>query len=122
MKHLLGIDDLSPTDITMILDRAQHYADGLESDDWDRQRLNGRLILHLFFENSTRTLTSFEVAAKRLGADVINWNKETSSLKKGESFMDTIDTLNAMRPDAVVLRHSEYGAPQYVANAWIAPL
>lgn len=116
MKHLLGICDLSAQEIKTILDHAQMYADGLSSGDYDAQKHKGKIILHLFFENSTRTLTSFEMAAKRLGAEVINWNRETSSLKKGESFMDTIDTLNAMRPDTIVLRHSEYGAPNYIAK------
>jgi aspartate carbamoyltransferase catalytic subunit len=69
----------------------------------------------MFFEASTRTLTSFDIAAKRLGADVVTWNPDTSSLSKGESFVDTIDTLNAMKPDAVIIRHSEYGAPGFVA-------
>ena len=122
MEHLLGIDHLSATDIQTYLTRAQHYADGLEKGEWDRERLKGKIILNLFFENSTRTLTSFEMAAKRLGADVINWNMATSSLNKGESFSDTIDTLNMMYPDAVVLRHSEYGAPQYVAKRIDCPV
>ena len=122
MKHLLGIDELSPEEITAILDKAQGYADALERGDWDKERLKHKVILNLFFENSTRTLTSFELASKRLGADVINWNMETSSLKKGETFQDTINTLNAMRPDAIVLRHSEYGAPQWVAKRMDCPV
>lgn len=79
-------------------------------------------MLILFFENSTRTLTSFDFAAKRLGAHVVNWNPETSSLKKGESFMDTIRTFNAMQPDAIIIRHSEYGAPKYVAGRVDCPV
>lgn len=122
MKHLLGICDLKTKDIEKILNHANYYADALQSGDWNHDKLKGKIILHLFFENSTRTLTSFEMAAKRLGADVINWNKETSSLKKGESFMDTIDTLNAMKPDAVVIRHSDYGAPDYVAKRMDCPV
>lgn len=122
MKHLLGICDLNAKQIGKILDHAQGYADALTTGDYDQDKLKGKIILHLFFENSTRTLTSFEMAAKRLGADVINWNRETSSLKKGESFMDTIDTLNAMKPDAVVIRHSEYGAPDYVAKRMDCPV
>lgn len=122
MKHLLGIDELSTKDIQNILEKAQYYSDALKSGDWDKDKLAGKIILHLFFENSTRTLTSFEMAAKRLGAHVINWNKDTSSLKKGESFMDTIDTLDAMRPDAVVLRHHEFGAPAYVAKRMQCPV
>ncbi len=116
MKHILGIDVLSDDEIEIILDRAAHYAEKLHNHSYDSHRLDGKIILNLFFENSTRTLTSFEMAAKRLGAKVINWNAQTSSLAKGETFMDTIDTLNAYHPDAVVLRHSEFGAPNYVAK------
>ncbi len=115
LKHLLGIDELDPAQINQILDRAQYYAEGLAMGKWDHGLLQGKVILHLFFEHSTRTLTSFELAAKRLGADVINWNPETSSLSKGESFTDTIDTLSAMNPDAIVMRHSDFGAPKFVA-------
>lgn len=122
MKHLLGIDELSNDEIEALLTRAQSYAQQLEDGSYDKQRLEGKIILNLFFENSTRTLTSFEMAAKRLGAKVINWNAHTSSLAKGETFIDTIDTLNAYRPDAVVLRHSEYGAPVYVAGRMNCPV
>lgn len=122
MKHLLGIDDLSVENITTILDKAHYYCEALENKNWDQDLLRGKVILNLFFENSTRTLTSFEMAAKRLGAKVINWNAQTSSLNKGESFSDTIDTLNAMSPDAVVLRHSEYGAPGFVAKRMNCPV
>lgn len=122
MDHLLGIDELSAEQITAILDRAQTYADGLKSGASYKDVLNGKVILNLFFENSTRTLTSFEIAAKKLGADVVNWNMQTSSLAKGESFTDTIDTLNAMHPDAIVIRHSEYGAPKFVAKRMDCPV
>jgi len=122
MEHLLGIDELTANDITTILDRAQYYADALPQHSYDPHRLDGKIVLNLFFENSTRTLTSFEMAAKRLGAKVINWNAHTSSLAKGETFMDTIDTLNAYQPDAVVLRHSEYGAPTFVAKRMNCPV
>ncbi len=115
MKHLLGIDELDAAQINDILDRAAYYAESLEIGKWDRNLLEGKLILHLFFENSTRTLTSFEIAAKRLGADVVNWNPEMSSLAKGENFTDTVDTLAAMKPDAIVMRHADYGAPNFVA-------
>lgn len=116
MKHLLGIDELSAEEIDNFLDRAQYYSESLSHGKWDKEKLKGKIILHLFFENSTRTLTSFEMAAKRLGADVINWNPETSSLSKGENFTDTIDTLAAMKPDGIVMRHSEFGAPSFVAK------
>ena len=117
MRHLLGIDELTLDEINDFLDRADYYADALQSGKWDREKLNHKVILSLFFEPSTRTLVSFDIAAKRLGADIINWNPETSSLsKKGESFSDTIDTLNAMGPDAIIVRHHEYGAPKFIAN------
>lgn len=116
MRHLLGIDTLSKDEIEDYLSRADYYARALESGKWDHKKLENKIILTLFFENSTRTLTSFDIAAKRLGADVVNWNAQTSSLKKDESFTDTIDTLGAMKPDAIVIRHSEYGAPGFVAS------
>lgn len=122
MKHLLGIDELSPEEITQILDKAQGYVEALKTGEWNRARLEHKIILNLFFENSTRTLTSFEIAAKRLGAQVVNWNAATSSLSKGESFADTIDTLNAMKPDGVVIRHSEFGAPNWVAKRMGCPV
>lgn len=115
MEHLLGIDELDADQIDNILDRAQYYSESLEHGKWDHEKLKDKVILHLFFENSTRTLTSFEMAAKRLGAEIINWNPETSSLSKGENFTDTIDTLAAMKPDAIVMRHSDFGAPKFVA-------
>lgn len=122
MKHLLGIDELSANEIMDILDHAQKYAVACAEGKYDYTILKDKIVLNLFFENSTRTLTSFEMAAKRLGAGVINWNAQTSSLSKGESFMDTIDTLNAYKPDAVVIRHSEYGAPNYVAKRMDCPV
>lgn len=122
MDHLLGIEDLDEGEIGRLLDKAQFYADALKDGSWEIEKLKGKIILNLFFENSTRTLTSFEMAAKRLGAMVINWNAQTSSLSKGETFADTIKTLNAMRPDGVVLRHSEYGAPNFVAGHMDCPV
>lgn len=122
LKHLLGIDELDKAQIDALLDRAQYYADGLAIGKWDHGKLTGKVILHLFFEHSTRTLTSFELAAKRLGAEVINWNPETSSLTKGENFTDTIDTLAAMKPDAIVMRHADFGAPKFVAGRVNCPV
>lgn len=122
MKHLLGIDELSVEQIKTILDLADDYSKALVTGDWDRDKLKDKIILNLFFENSTRTLTSFDIAAKRLGADVVNWSPKDSSLVKGESFTDTIDTLNAMKPDAAIIRHSEYGAPIFVANRMDCPV
>ncbi len=116
MKHLLGIDELSPEGIQDIINRADYYARALVDGRWDRNKLQNKIILTLFFESSTRTLTSFDIAAKRLGAGVVNWNASISALSKDESFSDTIDTLSAMQPDAIIIRHSEYGAPNFVAN------
>ncbi len=122
MKHLLGISDLTKDEIEDLLNRADYYAKALQDGRWDREKLKDKVILTLFFEASTRTLTSFMIAAKRLSANVVIWNPETSSLAKGESFVDTIDTLNAMRPDAVIIRHSEYGAPGFVAKRADCPV
>jgi len=122
MKHLLGIDELNADQISDILERAEYYSRALESGKWDHNHLEDKIIFHLFFEHSTRTLTSFEVAAKRLGARVVNWNPETSSLTKGENFTDTIDTLCAMVPDAIVMRHADYGAPKFVAARSTCPV
>lgn len=121
-KHLTGIGPLSYGDIRALLDRAAHYAHELEKGNFVSDALRGKIILSLFFENSTRTRVSFEIAAKRLGAEVINWDMEASSLKKGESFEDTVKNLNAMGPDAIIIRHSEYGAPDYVAKMVDCPV
>ena len=122
MDHMLGIDLLSKDDIKAVLDRAQHYAEGLEKGDWDQERLKNKIVLNLFYENSTRTLTSFDIAAKRLGADVVVWHPKISSVRKDESFSDTIDTLAEMEPDAIVIRHSEFGAPGFVASRVRCPV
>lgn len=116
MKHLTGIDHLNAADITALLDRAQAYADQLQHGDKIDTLLTGKNIITMFFENSTRTRLSFELAAYHLGANVINWDVGTSSLKKNETFLDTILTVGAMRPDAVVVRHSEYEAPVFMAK------
>ncbi len=116
MKHLTGIDTLTAQDRDADLALAQDYADRLAKGKPIEPALQGRVILQMFFEHSTRTRTSFEMAAKRLGADVINWDADASSLSKGESFADTVATLNAMLPDAVVIRHKDFAAPEYVAN------
>lgn len=122
MKHLLGIGDLTKDDIEDLLDRADYYSKALIEGRWDREKLENKIVLTLFFEASTRTLTSFVIAAQRLGAQVVTWNPDTSSLSKGESFVDTIDTLNAMGADAVIIRHSEYGAPGFVAKRASCPV
>ncbi len=110
-NHLLGISDLSKDDILGLLDRADDYANRLLKGNFQSDLLRGKVILTLFFEDSTRTRTSFELAAKRLGAEVIHWDAKSSSLSKGETFLDTIQTLGAMKPDTIIVRHSEYGAP-----------
>jgi aspartate carbamoyltransferase catalytic subunit len=109
-RHLLGIEGISPEEIERLLDLSNRYADMTRDDASARQLLKGRTIMNLFFETSTRTRTSFELAAKRLGADVINMSVGTSAIKKGETLLDTAMTLNAMRPDVMVVRHPDSGA------------
>lgn len=115
-RHLLGIEHLSPTDITTILDLADQYA-GLNRQRVKHQDvLNGLTQINLFFENSTRTMASFELAGKRLGADVMNMAVGSSSVNKGETLIDTAVTLNAMRPDLLVVRHGSSGAVALLAQ------
>ena len=114
-RHLLGIEGLSRREIVYLLDRADLYANQPRGAA-PLAVLRGRTVINLFFENSTRTRTSFELAAKRLGADVVNMQAQTSSIKKGETLIDTAMTLNAMRPDAIVVRHAESGAVQLLAE------
>ncbi|HJT12561.1 MAG TPA: aspartate carbamoyltransferase catalytic subunit [Dongiaceae bacterium] len=109
-RHLLGIEALSAADIERLLDLANSYADLPKDDERARKVLRGRTVINLFFETSTRTSTSFELAAKRLGGDVITMSVGTSSIKKGETLLDTAMTLNAMKPDVMVVRHNESGA------------
>jgi aspartate carbamoyltransferase catalytic subunit len=115
-RHLLGIEGLSPNDITQLLDRAESYIEQNRQADKKQSLLRGRTIINLFFENSTRTRTSFELAGKRLGGDVINMSVEWSSVRKGETLIDTAMTLNAMHPDVLVVRHSESGAVQLLSE------
>ncbi len=114
--HLLGIEGLSPATIVALLDLSESYIDTSRSLVKKRDVLNGRTVINLFFENSTRTRTSFEVAAKRLGADVINMEVATSSVKKGETLIDTAITLNAMLADALIVRHQDSGAVALLAQ------
>ncbi len=109
-RHLLGIQGLSREEITLLLDLSQVYVDQNRRADKKLATLRGRTVINLFFETSTRTRTSFELAGKRLGADVINMSVATSSIKKGETLIDTAMTLNAMRPDILVVRHPDSGA------------
>lgn len=115
-KHLLGIDGLSRDDVYAILDCAKGYIERNRQVDKKHPILRGRTVINLFFENSTRTRTSFELAGKRLGADVINMSASSSSVKKGETLIDTAMTLNAMHPDFITVRHSESGAVHLLAR------
>ncbi|MBT4044800.1 MAG: aspartate carbamoyltransferase catalytic subunit [Rhodospirillaceae bacterium] len=109
-RHLLGIEGLSAPDITEILDLSDEYVAQNRQVDKKRSILGGRTQINLFFETSTRTRTSFELAGKRLGADVINMTATASAIKKGETLIDTAATLNAMHPDTLVVRHPHSGA------------
>ncbi|MFN0263834.1 aspartate carbamoyltransferase catalytic subunit [Tepidamorphus sp. 3E244] len=114
--HLLGISDLSAFDIENLLDRANAWAERNALPDNKHAILRGRTQINLFFESSTRTQSSFEIAGKRLGADVMNMSVASSSVKKGETLLDTAVTLNAMRPDLLVVRHSGSGAVELLAR------
>ena len=109
-KHLLGIEAIRPEAILEILDLAEEYVQLNRSQDKRAQSLTGLTQINMFFENSTRTQASFELAGKRLGANVMNLSMEASSLKKGETLIDTALTLNAMQPDLLVVRHPQSGA------------
>jgi len=115
-KHLLGIETLSPSDITTLLDRADQYADLNRQGGPTDQPLAGLTQVNMFFENSTRTQASFELAGKRLGATVMNMAMQASSIKKGETLIDTALTLNAMHPDLLVVRHPQSGAVDLLAQ------
>ena len=109
-KHLLGIQDLSINDINLILDEASTFINLNKSKNKKLNILNGKTQINLFFEPSTRTQSSFELAGKRLGADVMSMNITNSAIKKGETLIDTAMTLNAMHPDLIVIRHQDSGA------------
>jgi aspartate carbamoyltransferase catalytic subunit len=115
-RHRLGIEGLSPDEIHFLLDRSEAYVEQNRRADKKGNSLRGRTIINLFFENSTRTRTSFELAGKRLGGDVINMSVSTSSIKKGETLIDTAMTLNAMHPDVLVVRHSDSGAVRLLSE------
>jgi aspartate carbamoyltransferase catalytic subunit len=119
---MLGIEDLSREEIESILTRAKDYQP-LPGQQFRRlDILKGKMIVNLFFEASTRTRTSFEIAAKRLGADAISITASGSSVSKGESLVDTLNTLVAMRPDAIVMRHAASGAPHFLARHLPTPI
>lgn len=115
-KHLLGIEDLSPADIQLLLDLSEKHIDVGRQEDKKSTVLRGRTQINLFFEASTRTQSSFEIAGKRLGADVMNMSVATSAVKKGETLLDTAMTLNAMNPDILVVRHQSAGAVHLLAQ------
>jgi aspartate carbamoyltransferase catalytic subunit len=115
-RHLLGIEDLRPAEITALLDRADLHAEAERGSRDHGQPLRGLTQINMFFEASTRTQASFEIAGKRLGADVMNMAMAASSLKKGETLIDTALTLNAMHPDLLVVRHPHSGAVKLLAD------
>jgi len=115
-RHLLAIEGLEPPHIADLLDLAESYALLNRSGKTQRDLLKGRTLINLFFEDSTRTRTSFELAGKRLGADVINMSVSTSSVNKGETLLDTASTLNAMQCDLLVIRHGQSGAPALLSQ------
>ncbi len=115
-RHLLGIEPLTPPEITTVLDLAETYVDLNRRTVKRSDALAGMTQINLFFENSTRTQSSFELAGKRLGADVMNMSVAHSSVKKGETLIDTALTLNAMHPDLLVVRHPQSGAVNLLAE------
>jgi len=114
--HLLAIEGLQPPHINALLDLAESYALLNRQGKTQRDLLRGRTLINLFFEDSTRTRTSFELAGKRLGADIVNMSVSTSSVNKGETLLDTAATLNAMHTDLLVIRHGQSGAPALLAQ------
>jgi aspartate carbamoyltransferase catalytic subunit len=120
--HLLGIAGLQPHEIAFLLDEAEQWVDLNRATSKHDDRLRGLTLINAFFENSTRTLLSFEIAGKRLGADVVNMHAAQSSVKKGETLIDTAMTLNAMRADMIVIRHASSGAVQLIADKVDCPV
>ncbi len=116
VKHLLGIRELTPQDIQLILDTAKEFKEVLQRPIKKVPSLRDVTIVNLFFENSTRTRISFELAEKRLSADTINFTASSSSVKKGESLLDTVNNILSMKVDMVVMRHSATGAPHFLAK------
>ncbi|MCC6948273.1 MAG: aspartate carbamoyltransferase catalytic subunit [Bradyrhizobiaceae bacterium] len=115
-RHLLGIEGLSAEEISGLLDLSEEFVDLNRQIEKKRATLRGRTLINLFFEASTRTQASFEIAGKRLGADVMNMSVASSSIRKGETLLDTAATLNAMHPDLIVIRHQASGAVELLAQ------
>ena len=115
--HLLGIEGLTPPDLNYLLDLSDHFAIHLDKENTEKlSYLKNKICINLFFENSTRTRTSFELAGKKLGADILNISLGSSSIKKGETLVDTAMTLNAMQPDIIVVRHNDAGAVKLLSE------
>ena len=121
-RHLLGIAGLQPHEISYLLDEAEQWVTLNRQAHKYAGRLEGLTQINAFFENSTRTLLSFEIAGKRLGADVVNMHAAQSSVKKGETLIDTAITLNAMMPDVIVIRHGSSGAVALIADKVDCPV
>ncbi|MEM1133698.1 MAG: aspartate carbamoyltransferase catalytic subunit [Pseudomonadota bacterium] len=121
-RNLLGIAGLQPWEIQYLLAEAEQWVALNQQSSKHDDRLAGLTVINAFFENSTRTLLSFEIAGKRLGADVVNMHAAQSSIKKGETLIDTAMTLNAMRADAIVIRHGSSGAVQLIADKVDCPV
>src|ERR1700730_14877045 len=119
---LLGIEDLDRVEIESILDRAKAFQPMQNASFKRLDLLRGRMVVNLFFEASTRTRTSFEIAAKRLGADAISITASGSSVSKGDGVVASLNTLAAMRPDAIVMRHASSGAPDFLARYLPIPI
>ena len=118
-RHLTGIEGLQPHEIMFLLDEAETWVEANRGHAAPDKRLAGYTQINAFFENSTRTLLSFEIAGKRLGADVVNMHAATSSVKKGETLIDTAMTLNAMRADAIVIRNP-LSAGDSTTDSWFS--
>src|SRR5690349_1447277 len=115
-RHLLGIKDLAPSDISLLLDTAKQFKEVLNCPVKKVPSLRDVTVVNLFYENSTRTRISFELAQKRLSADVINFSASTSSASKGETLLDTVNNILSMKVDMVVIRHSASGAPHFLSR------
>ncbi|MCJ8165140.1 aspartate carbamoyltransferase catalytic subunit [Pontibacter sp. E15-1] len=116
VRHLLGIKDITPQDIQLIFETADNFKDVLNRPIKKVPSLRDITIANVFFENSTRTRLSFELAEKRLSADVVNFSSSSSSVKKGETLLDTVNNILAMKVDMIVMRHSSPGAPHFLSN------
>jgi len=121
-KGLLGIENLTREQVQVILDRSCDFQPKTGQTFRKQDLLRGRMVVNLFFEASTRTRTSFEIAAKHLGADAISITAQASSVSKGESLVDTLNTLAAMRPDAIIMRHAASGAPHFLQQHLETPI